>query len=94
MLKGYQHLNKTHVEDNKCTCGDIETLLTNVSQCDEYDMEREKLRHFVYFKIGSLNLDMDTLIRVLPGLKFNHRVKFSKQFFPWLSTACFVFQYK
>lgn len=39
----------------------------HVCQCDNDDMEIEKLRHFIHVKTGSLSLDMDTLLDINLG---------------------------
>ncbi|CAG2201657.1 unnamed protein product [Mytilus edulis] len=49
-LKGYQHFINRHVEDNKCTCGEIESVEHFLLSCDNYSLDREKLRQSIYFK--------------------------------------------
>ncbi|VDI14053.1 Hypothetical predicted protein [Mytilus galloprovincialis] len=61
-LKGYQHFINRHVEDNKCTCGEIESVEHFLLSCDNYSLDREKLRQSIYFKTGTLNLDLEELL--------------------------------
>ena len=47
---------------NKCTCGEIESVEHFLLSCDNYSLDREKLRQSLYFKTGTLNLDLEELL--------------------------------
>ena len=70
-VKLNEYLQKTSITENdKCQCGEIETVKHFLLECELYENEREKLRSNLFRSCGIAQFDMNILLDLKPDDEF------------------------